>query len=114
MKKNKGSDPAFSFLVTAEFNLLDCSGFLGGVEVIRDPLGEQGGHLVEILRLGKVVVGAGEDHEDVLAGEFLGQASALVERHVLVGVALDDERRCGNGLGRLVAAVTGAVLVESV
>ena len=48
--------------------------------MIRHPLGEQGGHLAEVLRFGEVVVGAGKDHEDILAGEFLGQAPALVER----------------------------------
>ena len=48
--------------------------------MIRDPLGQQGGHLEEVRGIGEVVIGAGEDHEDVLAGEFLGEAPALVER----------------------------------
>src|SRR2546427_4103276 len=66
-------------------------GWGGPVQVIGDPVAQQGRHELKIFLLGEVVVGVRQPRHRVRASQRFRQLQDLARRHVFILSALDDE-----------------------
>ena len=80
----------------------------------RNPFREERQHLLEICRIGKAVIGPRNDIQPLGSRQGVKESLALMERHIFIVIAMNDQRWNRELSGRLVGNVREAVMIEGI